>query len=240
MIYFCWSEAFLHWDGCSQQKPYVLRNKVHFWIGPPFYTKNTRCAGWRKIIMRTTHYKAKWTSTSPATSSAQAQRFPASLTLQNSLTKRHISCVPSQTHRGSVCPVFWVLRRGRLELQESLSCCLQCPEVFSLKFTEIFLGKDSALRLLLCLLLWRSIFGLPTSVLGENLQMEREKQQLLLVRPGHKTDFQAHLPCPCHSAGTLLHSGMPPQRNSRRHWIQRKANADVNQSRSRRQQQISM
>lgn len=78
-----------------------MRNKVHFWIGPPFCIKNTRRAGWREIIMRTTHYKAKRTSTSPATSSVQMPCFPASLTLQYSLTKTLISCVSSQTHRGS-------------------------------------------------------------------------------------------------------------------------------------------
>lgn len=100
-----------------QKKPYVLRKKVHFWIGPPFYTKNTRRAGWRKVIMRTIHYKAKRTSTSPATSSAQVQCFPASLTLQNSLTEAHLLCPIStrQRKRSVLCSErsdveFWCCR----------------------------------------------------------------------------------------------------------------------------------
>lgn len=116
---------------------------------------------------------SSWT----VSSSAQMQSCSASLTLKHLLTEAHLWCLISNTQRK------WPVQRAkhsateRLELWESLSCCLWYPKVFPLKFTEVFLSKDSALGLLLCCLLWRLIFGLPASVLSKNLQMMKKKKR---------------------------------------------------------------
>lgn len=121
------------------------------------------------------------------TSSAQTQSWSASPTGRHSLAEAHPPCAISNTPRK--CPGHTGGAGERLELQESLSRCLWYPKVFPLKFTEVFLGKHSAFRLLLLSLLWRLIFGLPASVLSKNLQtIQRwKKQQSLLSRPNHKT-----------------------------------------------------
>lgn len=105
----------------------------------------------------------------------------------------------------------------RLELRESPSCCLRSSKVFSLKFTEVFFSKDSALRFLLCCLLWRLIFRFPASVLSKNLQtIKKEKTIVIVIQTKPQTgDFQAHLRHPCYSAGTLLYPGMPPKKSER-------------------------
>lgn len=116
---------------------------------------------------------SSWT----VSSSAQMQSCSASLTLKHLLTEAHLWCLISNTQRK------WPVQHAkhsateRLELWESLSCCLWYPKVFPLKFTEVFLSKDSALGLLLCCLLWRLIFGLPASVLSKNLQMMKKKKR---------------------------------------------------------------
>lgn len=112
----------------------------------------------------------------PVTSSAQMQSCSASVTLKHLLTEAHLLCPISNTLRKRPVLCAECSAAERLELRESLSRCLWSPKVFSLKFTEIFLSKDSAFGLLLCRLLWRLIFGLPPSVLSKNLQtMKKEK-----------------------------------------------------------------
>lgn len=126
----------------------------------------------------------------PVTSSAQMQSFSASVTLKHLLTEAHLLCLISNTLRK------WPVLRAehsaaeRLKLRESLSRCLRSPKVFSLKFTEIFLSKDSALGFLLCRLLWRLIFWLPASVLSKNLQTIKKKEKTSHCYPDQTTKWQ--------------------------------------------------
>lgn len=143
------------------------------------------------------------------------QSCSASVTLKHWLTEAHLRYPISNTLGKWPALHAEHLAAERMELQESLSHCLWSPKVFSLKFTEIFLSKDGALRLLLCCLLWRLIFGLPASVLSKNLQtIKKEKPTVIVIQTKpQNSDFQAHLQHPCCSTSTLLYPGMPPNRS---------------------------
>lgn len=156
--------------------PYLPKNKICFWISPPSYVKNTRHAGWREVIIRTLYCKDQRTSVAPAVSSGQVQllcRSDASIFADKVMYLLHL--FSNMLRKWPVLLSEHSAADGP-ELQESLSCCSGDSKVFSLKFTEVFLGKDSALRLLLFLLLCRPIFWLPASVLCKNL-WEKQKEK---------------------------------------------------------------
>lgn len=159
----------------SQQEPYILKkgNNIYIRLGPLFHIKNATC--W----LEGDNYKhnASWSQENLCgfsrwvTNSAQMQSCSACVTLKHLLTEAHLRCPISNMPKKRPVLCAEHSAAGRLELQESPPRCLRSPKVFSLKFTEILLSKDSALGLLLRCLLWRLIFGLPASVLCKNLQM---------------------------------------------------------------------
>lgn len=98
---FLLSKIYLHWVGDWQQMPYLLKNKICFWISPPFYGKNVRHAGWREVILRAVYcndqreppWLQQWV--------LDRCSYSASLMLVYLLTKWWISYIHYQTCWGS-------------------------------------------------------------------------------------------------------------------------------------------